>query len=148
MPPGRLPVVLINPGFSSGTAAAFAKLDRFRAINAKITDCFGKLFEREGLGGKDLTRSLGENPASWPYVNDFLPVLREDEECGAAYKKIFRNLRELGADFSGLSGSGSTCFGIFVDERSAEKALGALSQSWSFVKLTFFLARRPKPVLE
>jgi 4-diphosphocytidyl-2-C-methyl-D-erythritol kinase len=148
MPPGRLPVVLINPGFSSGTAAAFAKLDKFRARGIKIADYFGRLFGRKYPDGESLIRSFGENPASWPYVNDFLPVLLKDREHGAAYKGIFRDLRDLGADFSGLSGSGSTCFGIFADKESAEKAVDALFRSWSFVKLTFFLARRPKPVLE
>jgi 4-diphosphocytidyl-2-C-methyl-D-erythritol kinase len=163
MPAGQLSVVLINPGFSSGTAAVFTKLDEFRAINypalkgvlhpcvpinATITDSFGKLFEREGLSGEDLIRSLGENPASWPYVNDFLPVLREDREYGAAYNRIFRDLQELGSDFFGLSGSGSTCFGIFTDRGSAEKAFDALFRSHSFVKLTFFLAHKPVPVLQ
>jgi 4-diphosphocytidyl-2-C-methyl-D-erythritol kinase len=148
MPAGQLSVVLVNPGFSSGTAAAFAKLDEFRAINATITDSFGKLFEREGLSGEDLIRSLGKNPVSWPYVNDFLPVLREDREHGAVYKRIFRDLRELGSDFSGLSGSGSTCFGIFSDKESAKRAFDALFRSHSFVKLTFFLACKPEAVLQ
>jgi 4-diphosphocytidyl-2-C-methyl-D-erythritol kinase len=148
MPAACPAVVLINPGFSSGTAAAFAKLDGFRARNAAIADSFGKLFGRDGPGDEDLIRSLGGNPASWPYANDFLPVLREDREHGAAYKRIFRDLQEAGADFSGLSGSGSTCFGIFADRRSAERAFDALFWRHSFVKLTFFLAHRPKPVLE
>jgi 4-diphosphocytidyl-2-C-methyl-D-erythritol kinase len=148
MPAGQLSVVLVNPGFSSGTAAAFAKLDEFRAINATITDSFGKLFGRKGLSGGDLIRSLGENPVSWPYVNDFLPVLREDREHGAVYNRIFRDLQELESDFSGLSGSGSTCFGIFSDKESAKRAFDALFRSYSFVKLTFFLAHKPKPVLQ
>lgn len=148
MPPGRLSVLLVNPGFSSGTAAAFAKLDEFRARNARIADSFGKLFGKECPAGEDLIRFLGENPASWPYVNDFLPVLREDKERGEAYKRIFRDLEGAGADFSGLSGSGSTCFGIFADKESAERAFDALFRSWSFVKLTFFLAYNPRPVLK
>ncbi|MDR2053731.1 MAG: 4-(cytidine 5'-diphospho)-2-C-methyl-D-erythritol kinase, partial [Treponema sp.] len=148
MPAGQLSVLLINPGFSSGTAAAFAKLDEFRARKGRIDDSSSKLFGQKGPAGEDLIRFLEENPASWPYVNDFLPVLREDGERGAAYKRIFRDLRELGADFSGLSGSGSSCFGIFADRESAKRAFDALFQSWIFVKLTFFLARRPEPVLK
>ena len=148
MPPGQLSVVLINPGFSSGTAAAFAKLDEFRARSVKLVDSFDGLFEQRCPAGEGLIRFLRKDPAFWPYVNDFLPVLREDKEHGAAYRRIFRDLRELGADFSGLSGSGSTCFGIFADRESAERAFDALFRSWSFVKLTFFLAHKPKPVLE
>jgi 4-diphosphocytidyl-2-C-methyl-D-erythritol kinase len=140
-PAAGLPVVLVNPGFSSGTAAAFTKLDRFRAEKA-AADLIGR------PSGEDLAHFLGEAPASWPYGNDFQPVLWEDREHGAVYKRMFRDLREAGADFSGLSGSGSTCFGIFSDKARAEKAAGALFRTWSFVKLTFLLAQRPDPVLK
>jgi 4-diphosphocytidyl-2-C-methyl-D-erythritol kinase len=148
MPSGQLPVLLINPGFPSGTAAAFTKLDEFRSRSAEIADCFGKLFGQRRPDGEDLFRFLGENPAFWPYSNDFLPVLREDKEHGAVYNRIFQDLKELGADFSGLSGSGSSCFGIFADRELGERAFDALCRNWNFVKLTFFLAHKPKPVLE
>jgi 4-diphosphocytidyl-2-C-methyl-D-erythritol kinase len=148
MPAVQPAVVLVNPGFSSGTAAAFAKLDGFRARNAKNADPAGKLDGLRYPAGRDLIRYLGENPASWLYVNDFLPVLLEDREHGAVYKRIFRDLQELGSDFSGLSGSGSTCFGIFSDKESAKRAFDALFRSHSFVKLTFFLARKPEAVLQ
>jgi 4-diphosphocytidyl-2-C-methyl-D-erythritol kinase len=141
-------VVLVNPGFSSGTAEAFAKLDAFRAGSAGIADCFGNLYGAKGLTGGDLIRFLGESPASWPYGNDFLPALREDGEHGASYDRIIRDLQELGADFSGLSGAGSTCFGIFLEKGAAEGAVNTLIQRWSFAKLTFFLAHKPKPVLQ
>jgi 4-diphosphocytidyl-2-C-methyl-D-erythritol kinase len=159
-PDARLPVILVSPGFSIGTTAAFAKLDEFRA-KKKETRRFqnsicgaldlknaGNSFGPEGPDGEDLARFLKENPASWPYSNDFLPVLREDGEHGEVYGRLFRDLRELGADFSGLSGSGSGCFGIFTDKGVAEKAYNSLFRNWNFVKLTFFLAHRPKPVLE
>jgi 4-diphosphocytidyl-2-C-methyl-D-erythritol kinase len=148
MPSGQLPVLLINPGFPSGTTAAFTKLDEFRSRNVELPDCFGKLFGQKQPSGEDLFRFLGKNPAFWPYANDFLPVFWEDREHGTAYKRIFRDLEEAGADFFGLSGSGSSCFGIFGDRESAEKAFTSLFRNWSFVKLTFFLARRPKPVLK
>jgi 4-diphosphocytidyl-2-C-methyl-D-erythritol kinase len=144
----QLFVVLVNPGFTSGTAEAFAKLDAFRAKNAGIADYFGSLSGEQGLTGEDLIRFLGEIPASWPYSNAFLPVLREDGEHGASYNRIIRDLQELGADFSGLSGAGSTCFGIFLEKGAAERAANTLIQRWSFAKLTFFLAHKPKPVLQ
>ncbi|MDR2371376.1 MAG: hypothetical protein LBD71_07840 [Treponema sp.] len=64
------------------------------------------------------------------------------------YGKILSALREAGADFSGLSGSGSTCFGIFTDGGKAEQAAKILSKAWTFVRLTFFLARRPDTVVQ
>jgi 4-diphosphocytidyl-2-C-methyl-D-erythritol kinase len=148
IPAAQLLVVLVNPGFSSGTASAFAKLDVFRAKNAKITGSHGNLQGITGLTGGGLIRFLGESPASWPYSNDFLPVLREDGEHGAVYDRIIRDLQELGADFFGLSGAGSTCFGIFREKGAAERAVNTLIQRWSFTKLTFFLAYKPKPVLQ
>jgi 4-diphosphocytidyl-2-C-methyl-D-erythritol kinase len=146
-PSAGLSVVLVNPGFSSGTAVAFAKLDAFRAGKA-VANLTGGLFDPDDPAGENLERFLGEAPASWPYCNDFQPALWEDEEHGAAYKRIFQDLRERGADFSGLSGSGSTCFGVFSDKARAEKAANALLGRWDFVELTFFLAQRPEPVLK
>ncbi|MDR0376549.1 MAG: 4-(cytidine 5'-diphospho)-2-C-methyl-D-erythritol kinase, partial [Spirochaetaceae bacterium] len=140
-PADGLALVLVNPGFPSGTAAAFAKLDRFRTEKdaAALTD---------GLSGEDAARFLKDAPASWPYGNDFQPVLCDHGEHGAEYRRIFRDLREAGADFSGLSGSGSTCFGVFSDKARAKKAAEALFYRWNFVKLTFFLAQMPEPVLQ
>jgi 4-diphosphocytidyl-2-C-methyl-D-erythritol kinase len=147
-PPPVAPLfaALVNPGFSSGTAAAFAKLDAFRAKNTRPAGYPGNLCDAKT--GGDLIRFLGENPASWPYCNDFLPVLRGDGEQGAAYDRIIQDLLDLGADFSGLSGAGSTCFGIFLEKGAAERAVDTLIQKWSFAKLTFFLAHKPKPVLQ
>jgi 4-diphosphocytidyl-2C-methyl-D-erythritol kinase len=64
------------------------------------------------------------------------------------YHRILARLKRLGADFSGLSGAGSTCFGVFCDGERAEKAIKSLVKEWPFVKLTFPLARRAHAVLE
>jgi 4-diphosphocytidyl-2C-methyl-D-erythritol kinase len=42
----------------------------------------------------------------------------------------------LGAEFAGLSGAGSTCFGVFSQQATAEKAAEALSKTWKFVRCT------------
>jgi 4-diphosphocytidyl-2C-methyl-D-erythritol kinase len=74
--------------------------------------------------------------------------LREDGERGKAYNQIIEELEALGADFAGLSGTGSTCFGIFFEREAAEMGVATLSERWIFVKLTFFLACSGKPVLQ
>jgi 4-diphosphocytidyl-2-C-methyl-D-erythritol kinase len=108
----RLFLVLVNPGFSSCTAAAFKLLDEYRALfpNSTPAGCF------------------------W---NDFLPVFKGREK--SVYGKIISQLRGLGANFAGLSGTGSTCFGVFRDRELAEKAAESLRGMdggcpWNFVE--------------
>jgi 4-diphosphocytidyl-2-C-methyl-D-erythritol kinase len=140
--PRRLWVVLVNPGFSSATPGAFALLDRDRE---------GGTDERAPDPGEEaLIAALGKPPASWPYGNDFLPVLvrRGGAEAGPAYEGILRDLAALGADFSGLSGTGATCFGVFTDREAAIRGVDFLKKRWNFVQLTFPLARSVSAVLE
>ncbi|MDR2404711.1 MAG: 4-(cytidine 5'-diphospho)-2-C-methyl-D-erythritol kinase [Spirochaetaceae bacterium] len=138
--PRRIRVVLVNPGFSSGTPEAFALLDRVRR---------GKE-GGEGPGPDALIAALGGAPASWPYGNDFLPVLMAEGTAAAkaAYRGILGDFAALGADFWGLSGTGATCFGIFTDKGTAERGVDFLKKRWNFVQLTFPLARSVKAVLK
>ena len=113
--------VLVNPGFPSDTAAAFRLLDEYR-------DRLGK--------PQTEVRRRGEvtaTPADWSFWNDFLPVFGEREK--AVYDSIIARLRELGADFSGLSGAGSTCFGVFRERELAQRAAAALRGVWNFVEV-------------
>lgn len=140
--PEGLRVVLVNPGFPSGTQAAFALLDREREKGPPV-DC--------GVPSPEaLKAALGEAPASWPYHNDFLPVFLAASEAASqrAYHGILRDFKDLGADFSGLSGAGSTCFGVFTQAGAAEQAAGVLKKKWNFVQLTFPLASRAHAVLQ
>jgi 4-diphosphocytidyl-2-C-methyl-D-erythritol kinase len=139
-PPAGLSVVLVHPGFPSGTAEAFRLLDRFRK---------GVFPAPEGPPGPKpelLVKVLGENPRNWPFFNDFLPVLSAG--TGHVYPDMLARLNTLGADFAGLSGAGSTCFGVFVDAGRAEKAAESLRRDWPFVHLTFPLARSAQRVLK
>jgi 4-diphosphocytidyl-2-C-methyl-D-erythritol kinase len=139
--PSGLSVLLVNPGFPSPTAAAFRRLDQWRERNGG--------FPEPDLPRDRLIPALADCPENWPYVNDFLPVFlaRGDEEAGA-YCRLISLLREEGADFTGLSGAGSTCFGIFKDRKMAEKAAGVLLKQWNLVYLTFFLASSTISVLK
>jgi len=113
--------VLVNPGFPSGTAAAFRLLDEYRAgVNLKKP-----LTEAE-------RKKLPDNPAEWSFINDFLPVFGERER--SVYNEVINRLRELGAGFAGLSGAGSTCFGVFSEKEPAQRAAASLRGSWAFVE--------------
>ena len=67
---------------------------------------------------------------------------KSDRGGFSAYQEIVSGLRELGADFSGLSGSGSTCFGVFSSQSKARAAREVLLKRWNFVIETFLLAFR------
>jgi 4-diphosphocytidyl-2-C-methyl-D-erythritol kinase len=140
--PQNTAIVLVNPGFPSSTAAAFRLLDQYRAGRA-AQDKF------PGPDRAALKAALAKNPREWPYANDFLPVfLARGGAEAAAYRAILQNLEGEGADFASLSGSGSTCFGVFSDLKKAKKAAAILLKSWEFTKITFLLAHKGNAVLE
>jgi 4-diphosphocytidyl-2-C-methyl-D-erythritol kinase len=149
-------VLLANPGFPSNTAEAYRLLDISRERRGLETAL------REDPSAQGLIRALREPPSRWPYKNDFLEVfLEEDGAPALAYRTILEGLRSHGADFCGLTGSGSTCFGIFTgggfEERAAKAeqslrntlkhGLGRPLEREIFTTLTFPLAHFGKRVL-
>ncbi|MDR0378161.1 MAG: 4-(cytidine 5'-diphospho)-2-C-methyl-D-erythritol kinase [Spirochaetaceae bacterium] len=140
-------VVLVNPGFSSDTEAAYALLDEARRLG--VVKPPGRPAEGAGL-----VEALEKHPAFWPYENDFLPVFLapgpngETTPAGKVYRDILAELRGLKADFWGLSGAGSTCFGIFSHKGVAEQAVRSLLTRYRFVELTIPLAHSVKAVLQ
>ena len=138
----NLSLVLVNPGFPSDTAEAYRLFDVWRGKNPSI-------LPRDSAS---LLKSLSDSPPSWPFSNGFLTVfeaaageLPSMSETFTAYQHIISGLREQGADFAGLSGSGSTCFGVFSGPEKAELARETLSLRWPFVISTFLLARSATP---
>jgi 4-diphosphocytidyl-2-C-methyl-D-erythritol kinase len=108
-------LALVNPGFHSDTAAAYQLLDKKReCAKNKITPPVSEI-------------SFFGNGAFW---NDFLPVFEEPE--GSVCSDIISQLMDLGAEYANLSGSGSTCFGVFNDRAKAENAAKALRSKWNF----------------
>jgi 4-diphosphocytidyl-2-C-methyl-D-erythritol kinase len=144
--PRNCAVLLANPGFPSNTAEAYRLLDAHR-------DRRGSPLRTETSAGS-LIEALRGPPSRWPYENDFLEVfLAKNGAPAFAYRTILESLRSQGADFCGLTGSGSTCFGIFAGESAAEQAAeAALSTRFAsehrvFTALTFPLAHFGKRVL-
>jgi 4-diphosphocytidyl-2-C-methyl-D-erythritol kinase len=134
------PVVLVNPGFPSPTAEAFRRLDLWREGRSSGVEAAPSQAE--------LTGALAGDPAAWPYRNDFLPVLAGGDGGSSVYRYILSSLRGGGAGFAGLSGAGSTCFGVFNDRGGAERTAKLLLNEGFFVYVTFFLARSPFRVLK
>jgi len=140
-----LPVVLVNPGFASDTAEAYRLLDLWRE------EVLTKAQRHEENSGD--FRTSASCPSWSPclremsFFNDFLPVLAASEK-GTAYERIIDDMRGLGAEFAGLSGSGSTCFGVFSGRKQAESAQNDLLKRWPFVIITFFTCVSGKTVLQ
>ncbi len=137
--PGSLWIVLVNPGFFSSTAGAFRLLDEY-----------GTPGSGPAVSKQRLIDALAADPSEWPYKNDFLPLFLsygKDSEK-ESYRGIFQTFRTAGALFAGLSGSGSTCFGVFKDQGVAGKAVEVFHSAGSFSKLAFPLARSGIAVLE
>ncbi|MDR3174188.1 MAG: 4-(cytidine 5'-diphospho)-2-C-methyl-D-erythritol kinase [Treponema sp.] len=134
------PVLLVNPGFSSPTGEAFRRLDLWR---------YGeKGAGRGALSPAELREALSGDPAAWPYWNDFLPALDGGDGESSVYRRILSALRKGGADFAGLSGAGSTCFGVFKDQKGVERTAKLLSNEGFLIYVTFFLARSSFRVLK
>jgi len=122
MPPVSL--VLINPGFSSDTARAFSLLDEKRNNTKEILRATGSCSNRKTERFRFHSRQN--------FVNDFLDVFPEREKV--IYNEIISQLKEQGAQYANLSGSGASCFGVFEDMEQAQKATQALRGKWDFVE--------------
>jgi len=75
-------------------------------------------------------------PMKWElFENDFERVIRKTyPEIG----KIKENLQKVDALYAGLSGSGSTVFGVFDNHQKAESILGKFSQFQTFLSSPVF----------
>ena len=140
--PGSYWVLLVKPPIFSSTAEAFRLLSEARAAAVMVN---GANTANKAVNEKTLISSLEKDPVTWPYINDFLDMFLDSEHAGV-YRTILEELKRAGASFSGLSGAGSCCFGIFNDKTSAKKAKGLLEGNYT--RLTFFLAQKTDPVLE
>ena len=130
-----LSLVLVNPGFPSDTAEAYRLLDSWRGAREQGAGNGDSCLQSAHVDNSLFLRYPVPSPRFWPFFNDFLPVLTSDEK-GTAYQRIISGLRDCGADFAGLSGSGSTCFGVFSGADTAELAKQTLQNHWPFVIVT------------
>jgi len=105
-----LDLVLVNPGVELATPAVFAALQR-----------------RDGASLPAQPRSLSQTA-----LLDWLALTRNDLEAPATtiapiIGETLAALRQTGAAFMRMSGSGATCFGLFEDAPSAARAAAAIT---------------------
>lgn len=116
--------ILIYPGIKSATPRAYSLLGR------KESEIRKPAFDPELFCGKDCRE--------WPFFNSFEDVLFNEYP---AIKKAKLDLLTYGADFALMSGAGSSVFGLFKDEKTAENAYSKLfaeyPQCFFFLLLAF-----------
>ncbi len=115
-------LLLVNPGLAIPTAWAYGKLAAARADRTMAPERLPRFEPNPVTGDPPVVK--------WPEVlplakNDFAPVME-------AEYPVLREIRLLlgarGAETALLSGSGSTVFGVFADERSARLAAEGLDR--------------------
>ena len=150
-PPPEYFIILVKPPFKSITSEAFRLLD----LNREKNTAFFHNYHQNIIHNYFLTeRNIWKTkPCEWLFFNDFLPILPKSE----TYYKICGELCKNGAEFTGLSGSGSCCFGLFSDKEAAAGVYNTMSSETNqkesilyqnSLHFTFFLASRANPVLK
>lgn len=110
--------LMIFPGVHSSTKEAYSLVDKFYES--------GKNLEYPLL--ENLESIYNGSVADWNFVNTFTSVI------STKYSKVEQAIIELknnGALFTDMSGSGSTVFGVFESQKDIEKAKNVLSGSWN-----------------
>lgn len=124
-----LPVIIIDTGIHVSTKEAYAELDK---ITDRSEDSFFSL-EKEYL----------KNPSSWRFRNNFFKVLASGNSI---YESSLRLLNSTGSLFSSISGSGSSVFGIFPDEKTLNKSYMMLKNEFPMVHKGKMLANPKEAV--
>ena len=123
--------LLVYPGFAVPTVEAFGWLDE------RCTEWRLSTRELE-------SRYCDGTPSEWRFVNSFNKVV------GIRYSvvpRVVQALRTAGAACAGLTGSGSTVFGVFPVDGSAHEARTRLARDFG-VALVRPLARKPRIRIE
>jgi len=111
-------LVLIFPNFSISTKEAYSLVDE----NLKCKNAYNyPAFE-------ELEAIYRRSPSEWVFINTFTPSL-----C-SKYSDLSRALSELrnaGAGFCDMSGSGSTLYGVFTKRQQAMACMKLLELTWN-----------------
>ncbi len=117
-------MVLAKPeSLGISTAQAYREVDLWRKVNQEKQS----YVEKEDM----IDQYLHGSPAEWTFYNTFFETFKKQYK---PLEFISNLLYDSGAVFTGLSGSGSAVFGIFLTEDKAESAKTRLSEYFPFVE--------------
>ncbi len=110
--------VAVCPEIHCSTKEAYALVDRWQENH---TD------DASWLNFSELEKEYNQPVKSWRFFNSFTsPIFAEYAQISQALSDI----RDYGADFAEMTGSGSTVFGVFESEKKAQQAYNKLSACW------------------
>ena len=111
-------LLLVFPAISSSTKEAYALVDKQLACG---TDDDFVVFD-------SLEEEYRKNPSDWRFKNTFTPSL-----CGvySDLEAALGTLKNSGADFCDMSGSGSTIYGVFTSKQRAKSNMKLLAATWN-----------------
>jgi 4-diphosphocytidyl-2-C-methyl-D-erythritol kinase len=145
-----LGLLLIKPNFGVSTAKAYSQLDEGRAgrLPSLAEREIGHAPAQDPLSSRSAAaEALGRIPALWTFTNDFSPLLFRNF---SEYEVFEAALREAGADFISLSGTGSCIYGVFGSPAAAQSARGrveeAISSALGLKTLSGMALRAIKPL--
>ena len=111
-------LLLVFPEISSSTKEAYALVDKRLACGT----------DDDFVAFDSLEEEYRKNPSEWHFKNTFTPSL-----CGV-YSDLgaaLGTLKNSGADFCDMSGSGSTLYGVFTSKQRAKSNMKLLAATWN-----------------
>jgi len=123
-------LLIIDTGIYSSTKEAFST---FKLSN-----------NRNILSIEEITAAfLNKHPSDWPFINSFAPYLYQKNSI---FREIIKLLDDNGSDYSSITGTGSSVFGVFSDVRKARNAENVLKKDNIRTHKVKMLANRPEAV--
>ena len=111
-------LLLVFPKVSSSTKLAYSMIDEMFAQGKKMVS--PEMGELEGI--------YNLPPEKWSFINSFTPAV---SEAYPEIKEAIQKVRESGALYTELSGSGSTVFGVFTSMQQAKHSCNLLADDWN-----------------
>ena len=111
-------LLLVFPEISSSTKEAYALVDKRLACGT----------DDDFVAFDSLEEEYRKNPSEWHFKNTFTPSL-----CGvySDLEAALGTLKNSGADFCDMSGSGSTIYGVFTSKQRAKSNMKLLAATWN-----------------
>jgi 4-diphosphocytidyl-2-C-methyl-D-erythritol kinase len=140
VPRSDFSLVIVCPDFRISTPVAYRWLDQERGGKEFSGDC------DPGFTEEEIIAIYEEGDIStWRFFNSFTPVL---EKRFPVFQAIKNNIRAAGALFTGISGSGSAVFGLFIKSSCAERALVQLKEKYTKVFVVKPLDKKPQCIVK
>ncbi|MDP2790644.1 MAG: 4-(cytidine 5'-diphospho)-2-C-methyl-D-erythritol kinase [Rectinemataceae bacterium] len=117
-------ILVVYPGFGVSTKWAYAALDAFREGPGKVQSIQDG--RDAAMKKKILCRSFAGEIKTWDFYNSFSPMLHS---AFPVYDTLQTMMKEAGAQYVSITGSGSSMYGIFRTMSEASEAKEKLQAS-------------------